>query len=280
MSGITTSVRACLLEFLLEDEDELLGRLWDTDVSGTEERPAPPGRGCFLAYFPADVDVAPLAAWLSTRQGSLTDTEVPDVDWVARFRETFRGFEHAGFRVAPVWDRPDVGVDTIIVDPGRAFGTGTHETTRLCLAAIRRLAAGGPLGRVLDLGAGTGILALAALQCGARFALASDFDPEATASTRLHATLNKLSLEIVLGDGGRFLRPGRFDLVLANIAAPLLLERKDEVATLPAPGGTLVLSGLLASDVSEVEARYASCGTPEVLRDGEWAALVFGPCRG
>ncbi len=230
-------------------------------------------------YFPLDVDLAPLVAWLHDQQGLLSETAVPDVDWVARFRETFRASEYAGFRIVPVWEQSEPTPGTLIVDPGRAFGTGTHETTRLCLDAIRSAFSARSVGRVLDLGAGTGLLALAALQCGASFALATDCDPEATASARRHAQLNQLPLNVLLGDGGRPLQPQRFDLVLANIAAPLLLERAEEIMSLVAPDGVLVLSGLLTSDIEEVARAYARCGAAELLRDGEWAALLFGRLR-
>jgi ribosomal protein L11 methyltransferase len=279
MGAQAASVRAFLVDFPVHVEDELLARIWEMKTLGTEERPALAGRQCLLAYFPLDVDLAPLVAWLQDQQGVLTETAVPDVDWVARFRETFRGSEYAGFRIVPVWEQLEPTPGTLIVDPGRAFGTGTHETTRLCLDAIRRVSTARPVGRVLDLGAGTGLLALAALQCGASFALATDCDPEATASARLHAELNLPPLHVLLGDGGRPLQLQRFDLVLANIAAPLLLERADEIMSLVAPKGILALSGLLTCDVEEVTRAYFQCGRPEILRDGEWAALLFGLMR-
>ena len=276
MSTSAAPIRAFLLDFPAEIEDEVVGLLWEMDSLGSVERLAPAGRVSLLDYFPLAVDVVPLVAWMGERTGTVSETDVPDVDWVARFRETFRASEHAGFRMVPIWEASDPKPGTLIVDPGRAFGTGTHETTRLCLDAIRQLSSRQRLGRVLDLGAGTGLLALAALQCGADFALATDVDPEATASARRHAAINRLPLQALLADGGRALQPGRFDLVLANIAAPLLVERAHEITLLLAPRGVLVLSGLLTGDVEEVSRAYGRCGTPQVLQDGEWAALLFG----
>jgi ribosomal protein L11 methyltransferase len=90
-----------------------------------------------------------------------------------------------------------------------------------------------------------------------------------------HAALNETPVHAVLGDGGRPLRPGAFDLVLANLMAPLLLERRDELAALLSPTGTLVLSGLLLSDLHEVVPAYAQVGSPRREEDGDWAALVF-----
>ena len=84
-----------------------------------------------------------------------------------------------------------------------------------------------------------------------------------------------MRLSIVRADGGRGFRPGSFDLVLANLMALLLVDRSAEIRALLAPGGALVLSGLLVEDVPPVQAAFAACGTPLELRDGEWAALVY-----
>ena len=107
-----------------------------------------------LAYFPGPADVAEALRALPSAR--LEPIAVPDVDWVASFREGFRAFDVGGFRVVPAWEPAPAGARVLRVDPARAFGTGTHETTRLCLLALEGLAAERPLGRVLDLGAGTG----------------------------------------------------------------------------------------------------------------------------
>jgi ribosomal protein L11 methyltransferase len=160
------------------------------------------------------------------------------------------------------------------VDPGRAFGTGTHETTRLCLMALEEeTSARGPGDRLLDVGTGSGILAIAAALLGWRRVTGVEVDPEALESARVHARLNRAHPAFVLGDGGAPFRPGSFTLVVANITAPLLRERRAEIGGLLAPGGTLVLSGLLATDVRDVAAAYASLGSIDTRVDGEWAAL-------
>jgi ribosomal protein L11 methyltransferase len=116
---------------------------------------------------------------------------------------------------------------------------------------------------------------VAAAKRGAAVVAGVDNDPEATRAARRHATLNGVAVHVVQGDGGAPFRPRSFDLVLANLMAPLLLDRRAELPALVAEGGGLVLSGLLDEDVAEVGAGYAACGAPEVLRSGEWAALVF-----
>jgi ribosomal protein L11 methyltransferase len=256
-----------------EQEDAAVTALWEAGTLGIEvlmqgERVA------LVAYFPsAATSLAALSR--SIAGAEVRAAEVPELDWVARYREGFRAFEVAGFRIVPAWQAP-LAPDprVLVVDPGRAFGTGTHQTTRLCLRALAELASR-PLRRVLDLGAGTGLLGIAAARLGAETVVAVDLDPEAVSSARRHAALNGVALGLVRGDGGRALRRGAFDLVLANLAAPLLIDRCDEVASLVACGGTAVLSGLLATEQREVAAAYAPFGRVEPRLDGEWAALVL-----
>jgi ribosomal protein L11 methyltransferase len=205
---------------------------------------------------------------------------VPAVDWLGRFRESFRARKTGRFHVVPSWDGPAVPAsDVLLVDPGRAFGTGTHETTRLCLGALEELAARQPLGRTLDLGAGTALLAVAAARLGGSPVVASDVDAEAVASSRAHARLNRAPIHVVRADGGRGFRPRSFDLVLANLTALLLVDRSAEIRSLLAPGGALVLSGLLVEDLGVVRRAFAPCGAPRERRDGEWAALVYAGDR-
>jgi ribosomal protein L11 methyltransferase len=239
-----------------------------------------------IAYFPdetTDKEVRsaldPLCSSGRIKGVSIEGVAVPEVDWVARFREGFRAFRAGSFDVAPVWDVPAGRAPSdptlLIVDPGRAFGTGTHETTRLCLEAIEAEGTRRPMGRVLDVGTGTGLLAVAAAKRGARIVAGVDNDPEATAVARRHAALNEVTLHVVQGDGGAPFQSAAFDLVLANLMAPLLIERRRELAGLLAKGGALVVSGLLETDVDEVQAAYEACGAPSVRTDGEWAALHF-----
>src|SRR5512139_926868 len=163
------------------DEDLATAALWEAGTVGAEVRPLPGDRVEILAYFEDDGP--------STLEGllpgaSVAPAEVPHVDWVGRFREGFRSFRAGRFLVAPEWDAPpSPSSDVLLVDPGRAFGTGTHETTRLCLGALEELALRRPLGRTLDLGAGTALLSIAASRLGASPVVASDIDPEATAAS-------------------------------------------------------------------------------------------------
>jgi ribosomal protein L11 methyltransferase len=121
---------------------------------------------------------------------------------------------------------------------------------------------------------------VAAAKRGAALVAGVDCDPEAVRAARRHAALNGVSLRLVLGDGARPFRPSRFDLVLANLTAPLLLDRRFELSSRLGPQGALVLSGFLDSDLAALAAAYRPLGAPVVTTDGEWAALLFRGGRG
>ena len=254
-------------------EDEATAVLWEAGTVGVEVRPTPDGRVDLLAYFAEAPESGALSRLLPGAE--ISPAAVPEVDWVARFREGFRPFRVGRFEVVPRWESASPSADRLIVDPGRAFGTGTHETTKLCLAALEALAARRPLGRTLDLGAGTALLAIAGRRLGATLVVASDIDPEATAASRHHAVLNGERIQVVRADGASGLRAGAFDLVLANLMALLLVDRAAAIQALVAPRGALVLSGLLLDDVPPVREAFAASGTPREHRLGEWAALVY-----
>ena len=266
-------------------EDAAVAALWERGTTGVHVQPGPSGKLVLVAYF---LDRPGLEADLRAGLGDcgalgLERICVPDVDWVARFREGFRPFRVGGFHVLPAWAASVGSGETtgipIRVLPGRAFGTGTHETTRLCLSALESLASRGGLGRVLDIGSGTGILAVAAALLGTRHVTAVDIDAEAVESARLHARLNGVDVQVVQGDGGLPFARGRFDLVVANLTAPLLLERRDEIAGLCALSASVALSGFLVEDAPSIRAAYAELGAGAVTTDGEWAAILIGPPR-
>jgi ribosomal protein L11 methyltransferase len=127
---------------------------------------------------------------------------------------------------------------------------------------------------MLDVGTGTGILAVAGLLLGATTVTAVENDPEALDNAREHATLNGVAPKLILGDGARGLPPHAFDLVVANITAPLLRERAVEILAAAAPGGRVILSGLLAEEADAVADAYARAGSITRSTDGEWACLV------
>jgi ribosomal protein L11 methyltransferase len=181
------------------------------------------------------------------------------------------------FRVFAPGDAAAATGPTDLVVEGGAFGGGAHPTTASCLAVLTALA---PLGglRMLDLGSGTGILALAALRLGAAGALCVDVNPDAVASARRNGALNRVDdrLEHRCGSADD-LAGERFDLVVANIGGELLLDEAARIVPLARPGGRLVVSGLLRGWADELERAYArlGCGVLERRFPAEFCTLLL-----
>ena len=271
-------VRAFRVTVPASDEDLAVALLWEAGTLGLQVTAAG-GDAVLLAYYAKGAATAEsiLVALDRLPVARIEDAAVPEVDWVARFRESFRSFHAGSFHIVPAWaaDGPVEG-RRLVVDPGQAFGTGTHESTRLSLAALEALCAARLPRRVLDVGTGSGILAIAAGLLGAGTAVGIEIDPDALPAAREHAALNGVAVHLLRGDGARGVRPGAFDLVLANIAAPLLIDRARELAEACRPGGDLVLAGVLRDDVEAVRGAFtAFAESIDVRTDGEWAALVL-----
>ncbi|MCA9530949.1 MAG: 50S ribosomal protein L11 methyltransferase [Myxococcales bacterium] len=193
--------------------------------------------------------------------------------WRAYFRATPIG---ARLLLRPSWEpvpASAVGRVVLTIDPGNAFGSGIHETTRLVLEALDRRVRGGE--RVLDVGCGSGILAVAACLLGAAEAVAIDIEPDAVAVTRDNATRNGVAERVDASTTPIDRVAGRFPLVVANIqAAPLIAMAGSLLARVDA-GGVLVLSGVLAEHQDAVIAAFARADVEEVRADGEWVAIVL-----
>jgi ribosomal protein L11 methyltransferase len=208
----------------------------------------------------------------------LEASEIPDQDWMQKWKEGFEPTEVSRrLIIAPSWKVPSDATSRIVVriDPGMAFGTGTHETTRLCLQAVEDHWAGGSL---LDVGTGTGIIAIAAalLQPGSRVR-AIDIDPVAVTVARENAEINRVADAIEIFEGQpRNLAGANFDVVVANLTAEVLIELMYDLMKCAAPRGTLILSGILATVVFDVERAVREAGMHVIERQcaGEWCALV------
>ncbi len=207
---------------------------------------------------------------------------VRDRDWIEACKASFPP-QRIGRRllILPPWSdeaaRPDDVV--VVIEPGMAFGTGDHPTTRACLAAAERLVR--PNSRVLDLGCGSGILSLAALKLGADSVWALDIDPFAVDATLANLARNERagSLQVRLGSLGSAVPPDLphpFDMVLANIASAPLIELAGAIAGALAPGGSVVASGIIAERAGDVATAFevAGLGVVETMADGEWRTLV------
>jgi len=197
---------------------------------------------------------------------------VPDQDWVRLTQAQFEPIP-IGTRllITPSWHaRPDDGRVSIVLDPGLAFGTGSHPTTRLCLQWLERSLR--PGASVIDYGCGSGILAIAAARLGAGPVTGIDIDPQALAATRANARLNRVTIDVRAGTDPR---PGAADLVVANILSSPLKLLAPVLIDLVAPGGTLVLSGVLERQIDEVSAAYTDRLSVSVAGVAEgWACLA------
>lgn len=178
---------------------------------------------------------------------------VPEQDWVRLTQSQFAPVEiTSSFWIVPTWHEPPTAATQVLrLDPGLAFGTGTHPTTRMCLRWTAERDWHGQ--RVLDYGCGSGILAMGAARFGAGEIVAVDIDPAAVESTRLNAHANQVVLETGLPD----LAKGAFDLVLANILATPLKVLAPLLCAHVAPGGHLVLAGILARQADGLRDAFA-----------------------
>ena len=221
-----------------------------------------------------EVAAATLAAVLEIEPESIAIQHVEDRVWEREWLKDFRPMRF-GRRlwVAPSGQRPPGQAPVVLeLDPGLAFGTGTHATTALCLEWLDREVRGGE--QVLDYGCGSGILALAALKLGADAAVACDIDPQALTATRENALKNGLAARIrVAPDPGAI--AGTFDLVVANILSRPLIELAPRLATHCRMGGVIALAGLLTRQAAEVAEAYRPWFdiAPETEREG-WTLLA------
>jgi ribosomal protein L11 methyltransferase len=213
--------------------------------------------------------------------GELRTRIVREADWAEAWKAHFPVLR-VGRRlvIRPTWRRHRREPDDVVLalDPGMAFGTGLHPTTRLCLAALEVLADRGALAgaRVLDVGCGSGILAIAALKLGARNALGVDTDPIAIESTLANARRNRLARRIRARVGSLPTDEPPFDVVLANLIAGVLVPLAGALRAELRPGGTLLASGIFVDREREVRSAFEAAGLEigERTAEGEWVALA------
>lgn len=244
----------------MDEVNLLLPALEDAGMLGLTEED-----GCTTAWFPARVDVADLAgAWERVRAGG----------WDESWREQLQPVDVGPFVITPPW-RATGSDREIVIEPAQAFGTGHHETTTGCLLALCEL----DLQRrsVLDVGTGTGVLAIAAARRGARPVVACDTDPVAVQTAAENATANGARVTVVAGSVGDVTAaagmPSRFDVVVANLSSAILTHIAPQLVEVTA--GHLVVSGVGLEHVDGVAAVLQRCGMDPVVRSGrEWAVLT------
>jgi ribosomal protein L11 methyltransferase len=227
-----------------------------------------------------------------TRGLTIVPVDVPDEDWAARSQAGLRAVRAGRIVVAPPWDVPDdLGADDglVIIHPSMGFGTGHHETTRLCLALLQDIDCRG--GRVLDVGTGSGVLALAAAALGGQSIDGIDVDPDAVENALENLALNPslaraatirftvADLRSTPADAPAPHPSAPADIVLANLTGALLVSAAPDLLARAMPGGFVILSGFQHHEAAAVLDAFA--GRTEVVRrraEGDWEAVLLG-CR-
>jgi ribosomal protein L11 methyltransferase len=205
-------------------------------------------------------------------------TLIQEKDWAEAWKAHYAVL-HIGARtvIVPVWQAYDPTPDEIVIilDPGMAFGTGTHPTTRLCLAALE----GAPVqgARVLDLGTGSGVLSIAAAKEGAASVLAVDVDPIAVEAAQENVAANDIGELVQVIEGSLERAQGEYDLVLVNILSKVIVALLEEgLAEAMSPGGWVIASGIIDDEEADVRAAFEARGIAivERLAERDWVALV------
>ena len=271
-----------LLEHGLENwsvlEDVIVKRAWLVGILADEHE----GAKAWSAVTPLLAEAGVVFVGEPVRRA------MGDADWRDSYKAHFHAWQFGHLHWVPVWERETfklpAGDAVLWLDPGLAFGTGNHETTRLCVERLVKLAETGKRKsetlRVIDAGCGSGILALSAVLLGYRDVAGFDNDPEAVRVSEENAALNDITGrvrfftgDLVSGFGG-----GAGDIVLANILGHVLIQFANELTRAVAPGGTLILSGILATEVEQVRAAFAQVAptwTQESRTMGEWSDVVL-----
>lgn len=210
--------------------------------------------------------------------GDVRTRIVDDADWAESWKEHFHVIR-VGERlvIKPSWRKHHRAAADVVIDldPGMAFGTGLHPTTRLCLELIDDFARRAALGRSLDVGCGSGILAIAAVKLGATRVLGVDIDPMAIEATLANARHNRVGKRIRARDGSIPTGEGPFDTVLANLIAGLHIQHASNLFDELVPGGTLLASGIFVDREPEVRAAFEAAGFVLGPRrsEGDWVAV-------
>lgn len=203
----------------------------------------------------------------------LSETNVSNDHWDVAWRQFYKPLEIGNVIVVPAWQEvPDDGRLQVRIDPGMAFGTGSHETTALVIDLLSDAALAGK--RALDLGCGSGILSILLKERGASEVVAADIDEDAIAATEQNAALNDVSFAVLQSDLFSEIE-GRFDVICANLLAELVVRMLDEVDDYLTADGVLFLSGILAEKRAMVEDKLNKEGfvVDRTLQKGDWVAM-------
>lgn len=258
--------------------EHLLAAIDEAAPTAVEDHPL--GIRVFFATE-TDRDTAAAIVLAGAADVTVTCLLVPDEDWAERSQAALRPIRVGEVAVTPPWAAEEVADARVVVtiQPSMGFGTGHHPSTRLCLALLQRHCPAG--GAVLDIGTGSGVLAIAAWRLGAATALGVDFDPDALVSAAENVDLNRaggaVTLETIDITRDAPALAGRFDLVFANITGAMLQRYAANVGATLADGGVLIASGFQDHERDDVASAFAAAGLARIDEVGEesWVAAAF-----
>jgi ribosomal protein L11 methyltransferase len=277
-----------------EAADAVANFLWEVGAAGVVEEGADPPVA-LRAFFPPGAEPTETRRLLEGYLGELRVLEipigpgtvaisrVPEEAWADAWRAHFRPLR-IGRRllVVPPWEQPAAGPGDgsptlIVIEPGRAFGTGSHGSTRTCLELLERALERERVEQALDVGTGSGILAIAAARLGVVSVAAVDLDPDAVAAAAANAVRNGVAGRVRVELGGPEAWAGSAPLVLANLLAPALVALAPALARCTTAPGRLIAGGLLVHEVPAVTASFVpeGFGLAEVVESEGWAALLL-----
>jgi len=249
------------------------------------------GEGVLVkAYYPAERSgteltesvrerLKEISQFLDAGECEVVLREVDEEDWSESWKKYYKPFYITeGVVVKPSWEKwlPEKDELVIELDPGMAFGTGTHDTTRMCAVLVRKYLKKGD--RVLDVGCGSGILSILSALLGAEKVEAVDIDPVAVDAARENCAINGVE-DLVNVRAGVIsdINEGKFNLIVANIIADIIIDIAGDVLKRLLPGGIFITSGIIKEREREILEKYSGLGFKTVLTDrsGEWVAIVF-----
>ncbi len=259
------------LSFFIEEDSEL-----NRDIDGTLDR---------IHEIIKDAD-----AYIDVGDGTVTVDETEDLDWINNWKKYFHQFYIDDLLVIPSWEdvkSEDSGRKILHIDPGTAFGTGMHETTKLCIRAMKKYLKAGD--KVLDVGTGSGILSILSVMYGAGYALGTDLDPCTVEAVRENKESNGISdesFELIIGniiDDAKVQEEVRLrlgdegaDIVMANILAPVLIALSPIIPSYMKKGAVLITSGIIDGKEEDVADAFRAAGLEvvDISTEGEWKSVV------
>lgn len=276
----------------IEDPEDLLSReqgplTWDfADINILEHK----GNAAVVkAYFSEEDNIEQIVETVKQKlqeikelgldigEGKVSYKKMHEEDWANNWKQYYKPVKITDkIVIKPIWEEYEKKDNELIIelDPGMAFGTGTHETTRMCIKALDKYVK--PNTTVFDVGCGSGILAIAAAKLGANHVVGVDLDPVAVDSSKENISFNDLSNIEVLEGNLLDVVQGKADIVVANIIAEIICVLTEDVKKALNEGGLFIVSGIIHDRVEMVKEKFAECGfeVVEINKDGEWNCIV------